>query len=163
MEATAIIGAVGAVLGIADVVTKSLKSLMDLQSNYQHADLKVNLLVGQVSTLRAALNQVAKMMGNDLKILSQEQLSRDLSTSLQGCEAILSALDNRLSNIKRNELNGLTLSSKIHLVWDDVSITDYQNMLNNQINALNLLLTALQWLDPSFNSYYSHSSKLIKL
>jgi hypothetical protein len=51
MEPAALIRVTGAVLGIADVVTKSLKSWTDLQSKYQLADTKFNISVGQLSTL----------------------------------------------------------------------------------------------------------------
>jgi hypothetical protein len=71
----------------------------------------------------------------------------DLKTSLDCCEVVILVLDERLCCVKRGEDRGLSALSKVQFVWDEKSMTDYLNLLNNQINALNLLLMALQWLD----------------
>jgi hypothetical protein len=42
---------------------------MDFQSRYKAADLKVSLLIGQLSTLKAALKQIIKLTNSSLVAL----------------------------------------------------------------------------------------------
>lgn len=145
MEAVSAIGLIGSVFSIADIITKSVTSLLDLQSKYKILDLKVTLLVGQLSTLKAALGHIADVMNGSLPLSGNDQFLNDLSTSLQGCETIIAALDSRLCGLQTHEDGKLTTSGKVALLWDDSIMSDYLNILNNHINALHLLLTVLQW------------------
>jgi hypothetical protein len=85
-------------------------------------------------------------MNTSLVAVPQHQsLVHDLKTSLDCCEVVILVLDSRLCCLRRNEDSGLSALSKAQFLWDENSMNDYLNLLNNQINALNLLLTALQW------------------
>lgn len=140
------IAVASSILSVIDILTRSLKSLADLQPRFERADFKVSLLIGQLSTLKAALNQINDLVGTSLAGISQhEQLVIDLATSLDCCEAVTVVLDDRLSGLQRNNGGHLATLSKAHFLWEEKEMTDYQNLLNNQINALNLLLTAMQW------------------
>ncbi|KAI1378831.1 hypothetical protein F4677DRAFT_443316 [Hypoxylon crocopeplum] len=145
MDPVSVIGLTGAIIGIVDVVTRSVKLLSDLKSRYNIIDLKINLLIGQLSTLRAALNQIDDLASSYLATTRHEQLYSDVSVSLQGCEAIIFVLNDRLTQMERNDYNRLTKGSKAYFLWDESTISEYLVLINNQINALNLLLTALQW------------------
>lgn len=145
MDPVSAIGLIGSVFSVADVITKNVASLLDLQSKYKVADLKVSLLVGQLSTLKAALGHIADVMNNGLDVSDHGQFFNDLSTSLQGCEAIIAALDLRLSTLQRDDSGGLAILGKLSWLWDESTMSDYLNILNNHINALHLLLTVLQW------------------
>lgn len=74
-----------------------------------------------------------------------QQLVHDLKTALDCCEVVILVLDERLYALRRREDNGLDVLSRAQFLWDEKSMNDYLNLLNHQINALNLLLTALQW------------------
>ncbi|KAI9167854.1 Short chain dehydrogenase atnD [Paramyrothecium foliicola] len=143
MDPVSAVGLVGSVVGIADVIAKSVRGLLDLQSRYKSADLKVSTLIGQLSILKAALGHLGEMV-NGNSMAQYGQLFEDLSVSLFGCEAMIKALDDRLSHLQRDETNELTVFSKMGLVWDDATMTEYLGILHNQIQALQLLLTALQ-------------------
>lgn len=119
---------------------------MDLKARYNCVDLKVSLLIGQLSTLKAALKQITEVIDASL-VVPRHQLVHDLETSVGCCEVVILVLDDRLCSLHRNEVNGLDTLSKAQFVWDEKTMDDYQNLLNNQIGALNLLITALQWLD----------------
>lgn len=154
MEPVSTIGLIGAVFGVADIIAKSVSSLLDLQSRYKVADLKVSLLVQQLSTLKAALGHIADMIKDDLAFSEQGQLINDLYASLHGCDAIIAVLDGRLSMLRRNDNGGLERLSKISLLWDKSTINDYLNMLNNHINALHLLVAV-------FRRYANH--KMVRM
>jgi hypothetical protein len=54
MDPVSAIGLVGSIIGVVDVISGNISSIIDLQSRYKTADLKVHLLIGQLSTLKAA-------------------------------------------------------------------------------------------------------------
>jgi hypothetical protein len=143
MDPISTIGAISSILGIVDVVTRSITTLADLHRSYATISLKIKLLIGQLSTLKAALGQIKELLDSPSGGIARDsQLSTDISISLDGCEAIISALDERLSKYRWDQL---TVQSKTQFIWSEKDITDFQSLLNNQVNALNLLLTAMQW------------------
>ncbi|CAJ2505686.1 Uu.00g130800.m01.CDS01 [Anthostomella pinea] len=144
MDPASVIGLSSAILGIVTANTKSVKSLSDMRARYQITDLKVNLLIGHLSTLKAALNNVADLACGSSAAATHKQLASDLSVFLKCCDELVFVLDERVSALQRNEANGLSNSSKFNLLWHDPEMNEYFEMLNNQMNALNLLLTSLQ-------------------
>jgi hypothetical protein len=148
MDPVSAIGLVGAIIGVVDVISRNISTLKDLQSRYKIAGLKVSLLIGQLSTLQAAFKQIVELMNTSIiATFCYRQLVDDLKASLDCCEAVILLLEERLSALRRGEDNGLDAMSRAQFVWDEKNMTDYLNLLSNQINAFNLLLTALQWLD----------------
>lgn len=145
MDPASAIGTVSAVLGIVSLIAKSVASLSDLQSRYGAADLKVSLLIGQLSTVKAALKQIAKLLEDGNGALRDPELIDDFSMSLKCVEDVVVILDDKISLVQRNAANELTIRSKVGFIWDEKTMDDYLSMLNNQIQALDLLLTALQW------------------
>lgn len=145
MDAVPAIGLVGSIVSLVDVLSRSIQSLLDLRSRYQSVDRKVNLLIGQLSTLRAALNQITELNARLAPMPQHQQLVQNLTTSLGCCEIVIRDLDDRLCSSRRSEASDLDALAKIQFLQDENAMTDYLGLLNNQINALNLLLTALQW------------------
>lgn len=145
MDPISAISFVSAIAGIVDLIAKGVLSLSDLQSRYRIADLKVSLLIGQLSTLKAALTQVGHLVEDFSQAPRDRQLVSDLSISLSSLETIIGALDNRLSHLSRNAEDGLSNWGKVNFVWDEQTMRDYLSLLDHQVNALGLLLSALQW------------------
>jgi hypothetical protein len=134
------------VVGIVDVISRTIKSLQALRERWETADLTITLLIAQLSTLKAALNQVAKWISSSLAGVPQHhQLIIDLDLSLSSCNALISLMDRRISELDWNEASDLSFRSKVLVVLEDKATKDCQNHLNNQANALNLLLTAFNW------------------
>lgn len=145
MDPASAIGVASAVLSIVNLIAKSVASLSDLQSRYNAADLKVSLLIGQLSTIKASLNQMTKLLEGDHGVLRDPELIGDFSTSLGCVEAVVVVLDEKISLVQTDTAEVLTIRSKINFMWDEKAMVDYLSLLNNQIHALGLLLTALQW------------------
>lgn len=145
MDPISAIGFVSSALGIIELVTKGIASLTELRDRYRVADLKVSLLIGQLSTLNAALNQITRLLNDNLDVRHDTQLVQGLSTSLGSVEAVITILDEHLSPLQRQSANSLNTLGKVAFLWDESTLKDYLSLLNNQVNALNLLLTALQW------------------
>lgn len=168
MDPASAIGAASAVLGIVNLIAKNVASLSDLQSRYGAADIKVSLLIGQLSTVKAALKQIAKLLEDGNGALRDPELIDDFSTSLECVEAVVVVLDDKISLVQRNAANALTIRSKISFMWDEKTMDDYLNLLNNQIHAIGLLLTALQWFvrkkhPSSSSSLYETNEIQVKL
>ena len=146
MDPISVMSLAGAVFGVIDVITRSVNYLLNLQTRYKKTDLKVSLLIGQLSTLRAALNQISALINTSLVGRPQhQQLVDDLKISIEGCKVLISVLDDQFQCFEEKETVTLGTIKKIHFLWEEEGINDYLNHLDNQINALNLLLTALQW------------------
>lgn len=145
MDPASALGVASAVLSIVSLLAKNIIALSDLQSRYGAADLKVSLLIGQLSTVKAALKQIAKLLEGDNRALRDNELISDFSLSLECVEAVVVILDDKVSLAQRDSANSLSVRSKVNFMWDEKTMDDYLNLLNNQIHALNLLLTALQW------------------
>lgn len=145
MDPASAVGVASAVLAIVNLIAKSVASLSALQSRYVAADLKVSLLIGQLSTVKAALNQMAKLLEGDHGILRDLELIMDLKMSLECIETVVMVLEDKISEVQRDASDTLTIRSKVNFMWDEKTMDDYLNLLNNQIHALGLLLGALQW------------------
>lgn len=151
MEPISAVGLTGSLISCVKIITSSINSLLSLQTNYRQADLTVQLFLGQLSTLRAALNGICQWINNSLVGVPQhEQLVLDLTTSIEGCKVLLLILSDRIALLDRNGVDqdgveSLSIRGKTQLLWAEKESNQYFSHLNNQISALNLLLTALQW------------------
>ncbi|CAH0017846.1 unnamed protein product [Clonostachys rhizophaga] len=146
MDPASVIGLAGAVAGLADVIARTVVTLSDLRNAYNQSDFKLSALICQLATLKASLSHIAEMVNTSYGNAPSPsiQFCEDLRVSMYGCEAMVSALDTRLARFHQNEGNGLSILGKIEIVLDDSTIDEYLSMLNNQTNALQLLLTTLQ-------------------
>ena len=87
------------------------------------------------------------MDGSLVAVPRHQQLVNDLKTSVRCCEVVVLALDDRLCSLHRDKVSGLDTLSKDQFVWDEKTMDGYKNLLDNQVNTLDLLLTTLQWSD----------------
>jgi hypothetical protein len=148
MDPISIIGLTGSLISIGEVITKSIKHLIDLHSRYQNASLAVTLLIGQLTTVKAALQEVLTWIKSSLEgITEHELLVKDLDTSIGSCKIVVAFLDERINLLVLNQKNAndLPVRGRLKFLWDENEMGEFTNHLNNQINALNLLLTAIQW------------------
>ena len=135
------------ILAIIKGITTIVESLNDLKPAYEGVNLSVTLLISQLSTLKAALGQISEWVTTRLyAVPKHEQLVADLSTSVEGCEVLILVLDEQIQRVQPDGTEGLGFRNKLRYMWDDDKIKEYLGHLGNHTNALNLLLTALQWL-----------------
>lgn len=126
--------------------------MLDLQARYKRANLTLSLLIGQLSTLKAALNHISEWIDESLDTIpAQQQLVIDLTTSLKCCKVLILTMNDRKGVPESNDDSTLTRMGKVQFLWGKQELNEYINLLSNQINALNLLLNALNWLDRKDN------------
>ena len=146
MDPISIVGLAGSIVSIVDVIAKSIQNLRELQQRWKAADLTVNSLIGQLFTLKTALNQIQTWMSSSLsKEPQNDQLVANLGHSLDSCSYLVTFMYDHLLLLDWTEANNLTLASKIRAVFHDSEVKDCAVYLDRQVNALNLLLTALNW------------------
>lgn len=146
MDPLSAVGLTGSLVSTVSIITKSIHSMHDLQTRYRQTDLTLKLFIGQLSTLRAALNQICEWITTSLVTLPRhEQLVYDLTTSIEGCQVLLLILDDRLASFAKKDDESWNILDKTRFLWAEHESNQYLSQLNNHISALNLLLTALQW------------------
>ena len=148
MEPLSILGAAGSIVGIIDVASRCISSLHALQQRWKDADMTVALMMGQISTLKAALEQISQWMHTDADTLSSHyQLVMDLELALNSSRISITFLDDHVATLMRDQYNELTFNSRARAMVQDTTVQQCAKHLNNQTVALNLLLTALNWYD----------------
>ena len=131
---------------IGDVATKVIRALCRVQTKYKNANLTVSLVIGQLSILNAALNQISEWISTSLSdVPHNERLTEDLTVAIDGCKVLILILDERYSSFDENSDGRLSTTGKAEFLWREDDLKEYLSHLGNHIAALNLLLTALHW------------------
>jgi hypothetical protein len=148
MDPLSIVGLTGTLVKISSVIAHSLLCLINLQSKYRSSSLILTLLIGQLTTLKAALNQITEWVSTSLvNIPVHEQLVADIQVALESCQVLILVLEERIEGLEleHNKGRDLNMKGKVGFLLMEDSLTEFNGLLNNQVNALNLLLTAFQW------------------
>ena len=146
MEVIASIGFATSIIQTIDVVARNINTLRKLQVRWRSTDFTIAQLIGQLATLKAALDQISHWVsGNVGRCPQDHQLRIDLEASIESCHTLVSFMDDFLSNLCWSEGNNLTFESKTRALLQDARVKDCQSHLSHQATAMNLLLTALNW------------------
>lgn len=110
--------------------------------------MAVALIMGQISTLKAALEQISQWMQTDADtLISHYQLVMDLEVALHGSRLSITFIHDHVATLMRDEYNELTFKSKAGAMAQDNTVQQCAKHLNHQTGALHLLLTALNWYE----------------
>jgi hypothetical protein len=139
-----ITGTAGAVANIIDVISKTIKSLRDLHNRWRDADFTVLNLIAQLTALKAALGKILEWIDSDLAE-QHHQLVMDLDLSMTCCKMLIAKMDAQVSEFHRTADDVLDVGSKIKVVFGARANEDLQKVIERQISALTLLMTACSW------------------
>lgn len=146
MDPVTILGTAGAVAGIVDLITKSIKTLKELHNRWKDADLMIFNLMSQLASLRAALSKITEWISSDLANIPQHhQLIMDLEQSVACCYVLVNSIKTQLSKLEWNDEDSLDLGSRIKVVFEDKASKEFQTYVKRQTSALTLLLAACSW------------------
>ncbi|KAH7073859.1 hypothetical protein BKA63DRAFT_576174 [Paraphoma chrysanthemicola] len=140
-EALAIVGTIGAVCNIVDVISKTTVLIEDIRSRWKTADLALLSLASQLTALRAALTEIHRWLERNTNGI-HHQLTMDLDVSLSCCKLLTSELETCFSQLNANDNLQLSVSDKMKFVLRGQGATDIQKYIEHQTNSLALLLTA---------------------
>ena len=142
MDPLSLLGGVSAVGAIAAAITKTIKNLSDARGRYEGADLTIQSLIYELTTVKFALNQIHQWAHNHLPSSpTRGELVQALNVSLEGCRL---AVDIMAEDVALLVTNNPFLRS-VKVVWNEASMRDHQNRLQSQVAALQLLLQAAHW------------------
>ncbi|TGO36003.1 hypothetical protein BHYA_0138g00160 [Botrytis hyacinthi] len=142
MDPISILSLTGSVFTTEKVITSLITNLVTLKSKYKSASLMASHLIGQLTTIKAALDEVSNWIATFLQRADRnEQLIVNLESSLESCNVFLLMLEDHITRLDQNGIDR-QLKGKVKLLWNESEIKELNNYLNGEINALNLLLTA---------------------
>lgn len=143
-EALAVIGTIGAVCNIVDVISKTIAVISEYQSRWKTADLALLSLASQLTALRAALTEIQKWLERNTQDM-HHQLTMDLEVSLSCCRLLASELEAFFSQLSINDDHVLSSSDKMKFVLRSQGAKDIRKFIEHQTSSLTLLLTACNW------------------
>ncbi|KAG7290310.1 hypothetical protein NEMBOFW57_000309 [Staphylotrichum longicolle] len=158
MDPITAVSTLGAVVGIIDVITKSISGLREVGARYKDAEFTVAALVSQLVTLRAALTKIREWMDSQ-PVESHYQLVLDLGDTLSFCGILTDKLESEVLRCNRSPRGLLKAQSKLKFAVGGKSIEDLQNMVLHQTNALNLVVAAYN-LGPTEQRAFLESSRI---
>ena len=144
---TATIGLVSGVGTIVGVIGRSLSTLNAVRVHASDAELNIELLIGQLQTVQAALRQVQAFLATLSMPLGlyDQQLILDLDNSVNHCKLLVQYIDNQISKLAWTPGSRITGQRLFTLILEDKATKDCLTRLDHQISALSLCLTAFRW------------------
>lgn len=154
MDPVSIVGILAASAQIAQFIGQTIQGLSTLKGKFSDADITIRLLIGQLSTIRAAVSQVhdwAQYNSNDSP--KEEEYLKGLGVALDGCHAAMEVLDEEIKDLvlgvaangDSNKPLSLSFLTKAKVIWSEDIIKTHRDRLHSQVQALQLLLQAGQW------------------
>jgi guanine nucleotide-binding protein G(i) subunit alpha len=139
-----ILSTASSVVGIIEVLAKTMSRLRELNERWRQADFTFINLISQLSALKAALNKLREWIDADMDE-THHQLILDLEVSITCCRMLIDKMDSEVSELQRSTEKGLNPLGKIKLMIKNSTLEELQKMVERQTNALTLLLTACNW------------------
>ena len=148
MDPISIVGLLSTAGSIATAITVTIRRLSELRGQLQDADVRIRLLIGELSAVKSALNQI-----NDwTHYLDDNHRQADVVQGLQiSLEGVQLAMDTLAEEVRLLMESSSPDSSQAHMrfrikyAWNESNLIQHENRLRAQITALNLLLQAVQW------------------
>lgn len=149
MDPVSIIGLLSTAGTIAATVTCTIKSLSQLRGQYEDADLRIRLLIGELSAVKSALTQIHDWTHYLDDGHKQRDVLEGLQISLDGCQLAMDALAEEINLLlvgtSSGDGSGMGFKRRAKYVWNENTLKEHENRLRAQISALQLLLQAVQW------------------
>jgi hypothetical protein len=145
MDPLTILGGVGAAAGIIATITKTIKGLSDLQTKYTNADMSIRQLMRQLMVIKASLIQIQDWTENLRSSPRERELVEAFTISLDGCQEAMEAMCEEVTKLVQDAMAGDRRMMRARYVWNEETMRDHQGRLDSQVQALQLLLSAVQW------------------
>lgn len=140
-----IIGTVGALANIIDLVSKTINSIRDARGRWKDADLAFLSLTSQLGALRTALVKIQEWSDNELSVGPDYQLIMDLDVAMACCRMLVGKFDEFFLKLDQTTDEPLDFAGKVKFVFGVRDLDDVQRMIERQVGVMTLLLTACNW------------------
>ncbi|KAI9710899.1 MAG: hypothetical protein M1820_002334 [Bogoriella megaspora] len=139
MDPLSLIGGVSAAGAIIAAITKTLKNLSDARTRFEGADLTIQSLVYELTTIKFALTQVQEWARNHVPSSpTKRELIQGFKISLEGCRLAMDVMAEEVAMLVSKN----PFIRSVNVVWNDTSMKEHQHRLQSQVNALQFLLQA---------------------
>ncbi|KAI0424573.1 G-protein alpha subunit-domain-containing protein [Xylaria sp. FL1042] len=140
MDPVTIVQIVGTAVSLGDVVIKCIVGLRSFKNRYHDAPLVVSTIIGQLYMVQSALDQLAiwnkPEHARDPRF---RQLAWQIDNALDCFSLLVTTLERRLKDVE-----SMTTTQRLTFLWGEKETSDFSILLDRQVNALNLLLQAVQ-------------------
>ncbi|KAI1378408.1 hypothetical protein F4677DRAFT_466130 [Hypoxylon crocopeplum] len=145
MDPLSMIQIVGAAISVGDVVLRCITRLSSLQSKYDDAPILVSTMMGQLCMVRVALSQLSGSASSGLdRNPRYQQIALQVDSALHSFYPLMTRLQQHLDRLDERTPSEMTAIDRIAFVWSEKEMNSFSTLLDRQVNALNLLLQAMQ-------------------
>ncbi|KAI0100763.1 G-alpha-domain-containing protein [Nemania sp. FL0031] len=136
---------IGSAVSLGNVVLKCIAGMRSLKQRYYDAPLVFSTIVGQLYMVHSALDQLAVWNKPEHALdLRYQQLARQIDNALECFSPLITALEKRLEESELISGNDMTTRERLAFLWNEQGTSNFSVLLDRQVNALNLLLQAIQ-------------------
>ncbi|KAL8810046.1 MAG: hypothetical protein Q9200_002902 [Gallowayella weberi] len=148
MDPASILGLIATAGTIASTITKTIKDLSDLRAQYTDANVRIRLLIKELSTIKSSLTQINDWAHFLDDTHNQAELKDALQVALDGVELAMGALAEEVQALVEDISDPATVDlgfrAKTRFAWNEQNMREHENRLRAQVSALQLLLQASQ-------------------
>ncbi|KAI0429889.1 G-protein alpha subunit-domain-containing protein [Xylaria sp. FL1042] len=167
MDPATIFQIVGTVVSLGDVVIRCITRLSALKAQFHDAPIIVTSMIGQLHMVKIAQDQLSPLNSpNFAHDPRYRQLAAQIGNALDSFGPILLALGQQLDRYEGIGANGMTTKNRMGFVHGEREMTNLSILLDRQVNALNLLLQAIQcqtWMQQSEIITQKESQSILRL
>ncbi|KAI0377119.1 hypothetical protein F5Y04DRAFT_292233 [Hypomontagnella monticulosa] len=144
MDPVSIIQIVGVVVSLGDVVVRCIAGLSSLRAKYHDAPVHITTMIGNLSIVRTAMDQLSVFRSPELsRIPRYRELASQMGNALDSFGPLMEKLDRELSRLNKNDHSGRA-RNRLAFIWSERAMFRFSEDLGRQVNALSLLLQAIQ-------------------
>ncbi|KAI0104696.1 hypothetical protein GGR51DRAFT_572650 [Nemania sp. FL0031] len=153
MDPGTIFQIVGTVVALGEAVIKCINRLSALKAQFHNAPIIVTSMIGQLYMVKIAQDQLSPLISpNFHKDPRYRQLAGQIGNGFDSFGPILLALSQQLDQYESISAGRMTARNRMGFLYSEKEMTDLSILLDRQVNALNLLLQAIQcrtWIQQS--------------
>ncbi|KAL8731710.1 MAG: hypothetical protein Q9181_004209 [Wetmoreana brouardii] len=161
MDPVSILGLIASAGTIASAITNTIRDLSGLRRQYTDADVRVRLLIKELSTIKSSLTQINDWAHFLDTTNNQAELRDALQVALDGVELAMEALAEEVRGLVHDtsETSRIDLGfrAKTKYLWNEENMTEHENRLRAQVSALQLLLQASQCSSRTEQAEFLHA------
>ncbi|KAK8003363.1 hexokinase [Apiospora arundinis] len=145
MDPFTIFQVVGTAVSLTDVVVKSIGKLNSIRTRYYKCPLLISTMIGQLYIVQSALGRLSAMKELEhTQDLRYRDLDLQIGNSLDSFSTLILTLQKHLDRFEHTTAVDMGAKQKIKFLWNEKDMSEYSVLLDRQVNALNLLLQALE-------------------
>lgn len=147
MDPVSAIGVGVTAVQVLECVGKILKLLFTFSTKFRRAKIKVQLLIGFLSSLRDSITQVKSIVEGLANHDNYKDVVEGLTTTLECTKLAMSLLESKLNGLQPDSGDVKTKLDKLMFVLKGDEFGEWSTDVGHLLNALNLSLNALQRSD----------------